>query len=226
MNRFLILFLCLGQLFCCGQVSNSNSTTNHSPMPTEPSTLAEKLAQDVYGNFFNYAIQEQIIQTVWQEAGGVAPLKAVVANKEATTKARLIAHEILLKKEFTYMAGDPDLIAKVAKVYADALANNITEMANSWGLLYEHDDAGPVGISFIMLEKYAIPELVKLLNNTTPLLYIGSKESTIGNAYQFQVKDAAAYYICRIKNITPVYHETRADRDAEIERLKLLLKLN
>ncbi|WP_052598543.1 hypothetical protein [Aureispira sp. CCB-QB1] len=50
------------------------------------------------------------------------------------------------------------------------------------------------------------------------------KEAMVGNAYQFRVKDFAAYYICRIKNIEAVYHETQAARDVEIEELKALLK--
>ena len=74
-----------------------------------------------------------------------------------------------------------------------------------------------------MLGERAIPELVKLLDNETVHRYHGSEAATVGNAYRFRVKDFATYYICRVKNIKPVYHETHAARDAEIEKLKLLL---
>ncbi|CAA6809204.1 MAG: Unknown protein [uncultured Aureispira sp.] len=186
-------------------------------------SLTEKLMTDHYGDFFNYAIQDEIISTIWAEAGGVGPLKAIVINEEAPTKARLLACEVLMKKEFTFLIDEDVKTDRVIAVYTDALANNTTGMANSWGLLYEHRDVGPVGIMLILFGEEAIPELVKLLDDETIHMYHGSKEATIGNGYQFRVKDFAAYYICRIKNTKAVYHKTHAARDKEIETLKVLL---
>lgn len=185
--------------------------------------ITKKLVEDHYGEFFNYAIQDQIISTVWAEAGGVAPLKAIVVNEEAPTKARLLACEILMQNEFTFLNDENVKINEVVAVYTNALVNNTTGMANSWGLLYEHDDGGPVGNMFLFFEEEAIPELVKLLDNETIHLYQGSETATVGNAYQFRVKDFAAYYICEIKNIAAVYHETHEARNEEIEKLKALL---
>ena len=217
MNSILIITSCLFYLCCNGQ-----SDTTFSTMTAKSDTIAEKLASDGYGNFFNYLIRDQIIATVWTEAGGVAPLKAIILNEDVPLKARFLACEVLQQNQFTALRSR-DTKTKVISIYVQALANNITGMANSWGFLYEYDDAGLVGIRLVLLGKEAIPELVKLLDNETIHLYHGSKEATVGNAYRFRVKDFAAYYICRIKNIMPVYHETHAARDAEIEKLKLLL---
>ena len=194
-------------------------------MTAKSDTIAEKLANDGYGNFFNYFIQDQIIATVWAEAGGVAPLKAIILNEDAPMKARMLANEVLLMRECTYLRDEDVKLDRIAAVYTDALANNITGMANSWGFLYKHpyNAFGPIGGMLVILGEKVVPELVKLLDNETIHLYHGSKEATVGNAYRFRVKDFAAYYICRIKNIMPVYHETHATRDAEIEKLKLLL---
>ena len=220
MNSILVIISCLFYLCCNGQ-----SDTTFSTMTAKSDTIAEKLANDGYGNFFNYFIQDQIIATVWAEAGGVAPLKAIVINEDAPMKARMLANEVLLKREFTYLGDEDVKIDRVAAIYTYALANNLTGMANSWGLLYKHkhNAFGPVGPMLLILGEEAIPELVKLLDNETIHLYHGSEAAAVGNAYRFRVKDFAAYYICRIKNIMPVYHETHAARDAEIEKLKLLL---
>ena len=194
-------------------------------MTAKSDTIAEKLASDSYGDFFNYLIQDQIIATVWAEAGGVAPLKAIVINEDAPMKARMLANEVLLKREFTYLSDEDVKIDRVAAIYTYALANNLTGMANSWGFLYKHPyiAVGSLGSKFTILGEEAIPELVKLLDNETIHRYHGSEEATVGNSYRFRVKDFAAYYIYRIKNIKAVYHETHAARDAEIEKLKLLL---
>ena len=217
MNSILIITSCLFYLCCNGQ-----SDTTFSTMTAKSDTIARKLANDSYGYFFNYSIRDQIIATVWAEAGGVAPLKAIVINEDAPLKARFLACEVLQQNQFTALRSR-DTKTKVISIYAQALASNLTDMANSWGFLYEHDDVGPVGIHLIMLGEEAIPELVKLLDNETIHQYHGSEEATVGNAYRFRVKDFAAYYVLEIKDIKPVYHETHAARDAEIEKLKLLL---
>jgi hypothetical protein len=216
----LLLLLCGCQMH---QTTLKNKDLKTTMTNKQRDIITEKLMKDQYGDFFNYATQDQIISTVWAEAGGVTPLKAIVINEEAPTKARLLACEVLMKNDFTFLRDEDVKLDRVIAVYTDALANNITGMANSWGLLYEYDDDGPIGTMLVLFGKEAIPELVKLLDNETIYMYHGSKEATIGNAYQFRVKDFAAYYICEVTNIEAVYHETHAGRDTEIEKLKTLL---
>ena len=126
MNSILIITSCLFYLCCNGQ-----SDTTFSTMTAKSNRIARKLANDSYGDFFNYLIQDQIIATVWAEAGGVAPLKAIVINEDTPTKARMLANEVLLKREFTYLRDEDVKINRVAAIYTDALANNITGRANS-----------------------------------------------------------------------------------------------
>ena len=222
--KYLILLLLTS--FCSCQTASLISNykdSNEKKLESKSGIIIKKLVEDQYGYFFNYMIHDQIIVDIWSEAGGVAPLKAIVINEEAPTKARLLACEVLMQNDFTFLRDEDVKIDRVAAIYTDALVNNTTDMANSWGLLYKHRDEGPIGIMLVMLGEEAIPELVKLLDNETIHLYDGSKEATIGNSYRFRVKDFAAYYICRIKNIEAVYHETHAARDTEIEKLKTLL---
>ena len=223
MNNLIFILLC--SLCSCHVPQNTtrSNDSNTNMTNTKSDTIIKKLLEDQYGEFFNYAVQDQIMSTIWDEAGGVAPLKSIVINEEVPTKARLLACEVLMKYEFTSLRSEDVKIDRIAAIYTDALVNNITGMANSWGLIYEHNDEGPVGIMLVMLGEKAIPELVKLFDNETIHMYHGSEEATVGNGYKFRVKDFAAYYICKIKNIKAVYHETHAARDEEIEKLKTLL---
>ncbi|MGH1335780.1 MAG: hypothetical protein ACRBFS_06600 [Aureispira sp.] len=141
-----------------------------------------------------------------------------------SNKARLIAHEILLKKEFIYLRAEDVDINVVAKIYTTALAQNTTGMSNSWGLLYEHDDMGPVGYFFGHLGEDGLSALLPLLDNPTIHLYHGSEAATVGNSYQFQVRDFAAYYISQILNEPSPYQAKRTARDQEIERLRILVQ--
>jgi hypothetical protein len=220
-----LILMLLTSFYSCQSNSlvSTDNTSKVELLESRSDTIIKKLIEDQYGDFFNYAVHDQIIVDIWTEAGGVAPLKAIVINEEAPMKARLFACEVLMQNEFTFLRDEEVKIDRVAAIYTDALVNNTTGMANSWGFLYEYDDEGPVGIMLVMLGEEAIPELVKLLDNETIHSYDGSKEATIGNEYRFRVKDFGAYYICSIKNIEAVYQETHAARDKEIEKLKMLL---
>lgn len=115
-------------------------------------------------------------------------------------------------------------LTKVAPIYATALAQNTTGMANSWGLLYEHEDKGPVGSIFSLLGEEGLLALLLLLDNPTIHLYHGSETATVGNKDQFQVRDFAAYYMSQILNKPSSCQTDRAARDQEIERLKALVE--
>jgi hypothetical protein len=221
MNNIIWMVAAL-MFYSCQTVSKPSKDTTYTSMDASNNTLADRLENDHYGDFYNYTLQGQIIDQVWTEAGGVAPLKAIVLNEKASNKARLIANEILLKKEFTYLRAEDVSAKTVAQIYTTALAQNTTGMANSWGLLYEHDDMGPVGYFLGLLGEEALPALVELLDNETIHLYQGSEEATVGNDYQFQVRDFAAYYISQILNEPSPYQAERAERDREIERLRAL----
>ena len=87
-------------------------------------------------------------------------------------------------------------------------------------MLYEHNDEGSLGISFIILGKASIPALLPLLQNETlHNHYVGSEEATIGNGYQYRIKDVAAYYLGKIGNHPMQYFPDLKERDRQIEGL-------
>jgi hypothetical protein len=197
-----------------------SSTNNMTTL--DSNDLAEKLVNGFYGDFFNYLVRDDIIENIWNAPNSLQKLEHLIKDVNAPMKARFLACEVLFEKHFIFV---PDVGSEtVAEIYAQALLNNYTGMANSWGFLYEHNDEGPVGIRFIMIGKEAVPVLVKLLdNNDQSMLYDGSEEATLGNSYQFRIKDYAAFYISKIKRIPVQYHQDFKERDAEIEKLKFTL---
>jgi hypothetical protein len=211
---------------CKTSVEGQNKQTNGSgavsatvPMQSKTHQLARKLIDRAYGEMFVYPSHDQTIDAIWNEPGNAQVLEALVEDTEQPLQARFLACEVLFAKDFTFTSRVP--ASAVAEIYARALEGNFTGMANSWGLLYEHDDPGPVGVRFIMLGDDAIPALVRLLDNdAAPLIYSGSKEATVGNAYQFRIKDFAAYYLGRILNRGVAWHESPVARDQEIDKLK------
>ena len=149
---------------------------------------------------------------------------SILINNNIEIEAKFLACEIFFKKDIFFMRRHP--IEKIAEIYTQALVHNYTGMANSWGLLYEHEDEGTVGIEFLVFGKKAIPSLAKLLDNTnTNLEYDGSKEATVGNGYHFRIKDFAAYYIGRIMGNPLKYYPNVIDRDVQIEKLKKEIEL-
>ncbi len=181
--------------------------------------LLKKILNDHYGQFFNYAEQERIIAEIWNDANGLDVLKDIVIDPALPNKARLIACEVIQQREFLTLH-EEGVVEHVANIYAQALAENTTGRANSWGLLYEHDDKGHLGNRLVLLGQKAIPALTELLDKEEQYLYIGSETATVGNAYQFQVRDFAAYYLASILNEEVVYHESRQARNTAIEHLK------
>jgi hypothetical protein len=188
-------------------------------MQNQTSDLARELMGHAYGEFFVLPAHEQTIDRVWGEPANRAALEVLTADAAQPLEARFLAAEVLFARDFTFTSRVSPAV--VADIYARALEQNLTGMANSWGLLYEHDDAGPVGIRFVMLGEPAVPALVRLLDNAgAPLTYAGSKEATVGNSYGYRIKDFAAYYLGRIRRIPVGFHSDVAERDQEIARLR------
>ena len=195
------------------------TSERNKAMHNETSELARKLTSRAYGEFFVLPAHEQTIERVWAEPGNHQSLERLAIDAAQSLEARFLACEVLFTRDFTFVSRVP--AAAVAEVYANALAHNLTGMANSWGLLYEHADAGPVGIRFIMLGEAAVPALSRLLDDdSSPVVYAGSKEATVGNAYHYRVKDFAAYYLGRIRRVPVTFHREIAQRDREIALLR------
>lgn len=118
----------------------------------------------------------------------------------------------------------------MAEAYTYALRHTTTNHedfihlnGNLWGFLYEKDDIGLLGEQFIIFGKTAVPHLIKLLDDTGKVLYDSSREATLGNAYQYRIKDFAAFYLSKIKNISIKFHQDFKESNEEFERLKMKL---
>jgi hypothetical protein len=214
----------LGALLVAGCASGAQpdggarTAERSTAMQDQTRDLARKLTSRAYGEFFVLPDHAQTIDRIWADAANRPVLEALVADAAQPLAARFLAAEVLFARDFAFTARVSATL--VADIYAGALEHNLTGMANSWGLLYEHDDAGPVGIRFVMLGEAAVPALLRLLGNASaPLIYDGSKEATVGNAYHYRVKDFAAFYLGRIRRIPVAFHREPAERDQEIARL-------
>jgi hypothetical protein len=203
---------------CTGRSSTSPTPITNQEHPVSLS-LAQKLVTDAYGAAFVWPQHDMIIERVWSEPGNPAELEALIDDRQAPNKARLIAAEALFKHDFSFL--DRHDNAEVARIYADALARHTVPAANVWGLLWINERVGEFGGRFIMLGADAVPALRALLDDNTMVdWFMGSEDATLGNGAHYRIRDFAAYYLARITNQSIAFHRDFAARDAEIAKLK------
>lgn len=186
--------------------------------------LSKNLTNNSLGDFFNYAVRDEKIDNIWKDKKNRKLLDKILVSPETSGKAKFLACEIFFKKVPQFlMRHKPEMIAEI---YAEALKNNYTGHANSWGLLYEYGE-GPVGIAFIRIGKKAIPALSKLLDYTEdyPMIFGGSRDATTGAIRKLRVKDFAAWYIGKIIIKEQKYYQDFSSRDNQINDLKQLLRV-
>ncbi|WP_160127698.1 hypothetical protein [Kordia antarctica] len=165
---------------------------------------------------------------IWNFGANEQELKIIAYSEKTSDFSRFLTVELLRHYDVKINSKYHSLIAKS---YAYALSNSATDnphffgvVGNLWGLLYEEDDLGKLGSFYVSLGDKAVLSLSNLLDNKNDkIFYDGSEEATIGNSYQYRVKDFAAFYISKIKNIPITFYQDFDQRDAEIERLKEIL---
>lgn len=169
-------------------------------------------------------------EELWNNGENRKKLEAVIENTSSSDIAKLLAAELLVQFDVPLKE---DTFPNLAKSYVSALKgtnamlkNEYQLNGNAWGVLYEWNDAGVLGERVIQFGKYAIPWLIDLLGDNGPILYDGSREATLGNDYQYRIKDFAAFYLSKITNIPIRFYLDHAQRDDEIERFKMELKEN
>lgn len=180
-------------------------------------SLAASLESLGYLELFQRS-DDQAMNTIWSRRGAPTELEGLAVNPGAPPLASFLASEILFRKvdHFPPAAARPAL----AKVYATALEEGLTVMANPWGLPGFLD--GQATQHVLALGPEAIPEFQKLLDDDRPVSYWGSKEATMGNSYEYRVKDIAASLIAALRRMRFEPDPSPAQRDKEIARLKLL----
>jgi hypothetical protein len=190
--------------------------TTGDPMRAQ---LERKLENDELGMMFVWPQHDNSISAIWSQPGNPQLLEDILNDPQASGRARLIAAEVLFAKDFSFI--DRTSRPGLARLYAEALVKRYTGHANAWGLLWDGNDAGPVGGRFILLGADAIPALVALLEDDTVVdWYAGSEEATVGNGYKYRIKDFAAFYLSRIVVKPIAFHAQPADRDREIATLR------
>lgn len=189
---------------------------------TTPDSLARELSRTGYERLF-YAGEAA---SAWR-GGNAAVLEAILRDERQGDLPRLLAAEVL-RREGVSAARE-----EIGPIYARALALSavgdeaLEVPANEWGFMYEDagDPHGALGARLLDAGAAAVPHLAGLLDDARPLLYVGSKEATVGNDLGYRVKDAAAYYLGAITGKAVPFHEDLDARDAEIERLRATLAL-
>lgn len=190
--------------------------------------FANRLIAIGFPKLFMYG-EQSLAKTIWEDGENVEKLKSIISSTSSPSHAKFLAAEVLRYFEVEL---DPQSYVVLAEAYAYALENtsadrdNVVHLnGNLWGLLYEEDDAGYLGQQFVKFGNAAMPSLTKLLDDSASrVLYEGSEEATIGSAYQYRIKDFAAFYIAKIKHIPISFYQDFEERDKEIERLKGLIK--
>lgn len=189
--------------------------------------IEESLIKIGYRNLFSFGNSKQL-DSLWANGENLEKFKNIVESEESTPLGKFLVVELLNSKKIKL-----DEVSKkeLGKIYVYALEKSNTDEsdfigipANSWGFLYNRNDAGYLGKKLISYGEVVIPDLIDLLDVEGKVLYEGSQDATIGNSYQYRIKDFAAFYISKIKNIPMTFYQDLEKRDAEIERLKEFLE--
>jgi hypothetical protein len=180
-------------------------------------SVADQLSRSGYHGLFQ-AGDRNAAPAIWAAGDGRGALEEIVSGDGYDDLQRLLAAEVLV--EFG-ARGDAETLGRI---YARGLALTGAGAlpANAWGLLW-HDDEGPLGAHLRATGEAVVPHLATLLGDDGDLVYEGSQEATLGNDFEYRVKDAAAYYIGVLTGHEVPFHEDLADRDAEIARLRTSL---
>lgn len=162
---------------------------------------------------------KSLSDSVWALDSSREILECIVEKNDIDGRSRFFAAEVL----FTHSKWRPEgpLKRTVALLYAEALKENYTDIANPWGL---PDDLGNIGKHVILLDEEAIKAFSPLLDCRIPLTYAGSRAATAGMLYKYRVKDVAATYIS--EQLGRSFNGERAPllRNIQIRKLKHILR--
>ncbi len=189
----------------------------------ETTGLEKKLIDIGYYALFQ-THREEMEKDVWGFGANREEIEKIAYAKESSKLGRFLAAEIL--RHFNVRLKHP-YYSLLSESYTYALKETNVDSGhyigltgNSWGFLYEQDDAGYLGKQIILFGEIAVPYLVGLLDIGGNVVYEGSRDATTGNAYQYRIKDFAAFYLSKIRHIPIKFYQDMEERDNEIERFK------
>lgn len=180
-----------------------------------PADLTNRLSELGYIGLFQQS-DDVALKDIWNAPGAPEALETIAVSSNAPSLPRFLAAEILFYRDEAHRVEKHK--QELARVYAIALADDFTQVANPWGLPGITD--GLAGEHLLAIGEPMVPELLHLLDNEKRVYYEGSQEATLGDHYAYRVKDLAAYYASKIRNIALKLDEDPSKRNEAIERLK------
>lgn len=216
MLLLLLFFIC--SISSTGCQGNIGKNVMNTPSEKCSEQLEKQLLELDYAAIFMHLGGDKLKLINQQYA--IACFEQLVLDEKASSKARFFAAEILFaQNQAIILTFDKN---KLAELYALALANNDTGIANPWGLPGEVD---VVGQHLLTISQPTTEAWEALLDNKQKVLYVGSEEATVGNSYKYRVKDIAAFYVSKMRNLPYTVFNKPKERDTEIIRLKNSLEL-
>jgi hypothetical protein len=155
------------------------------------------------------------LDDLWSGADAPQRLRRLAEDQSADMRARFLAAEVIWERDPSRPPRAPDLGA----VYAAALREAVTGVANPWGLPGAGN--GVVAGHVAALEpRSSAPAFLTLFDDDTGVLYAGSEDATEGNSYDYRVRDIAAELVARLLGLSYDVALEPARRDLAIERLR------
>jgi len=204
-------------------LGHGDEVRDHAERPDHPGGSARDLADELSGLGYLelfLRLDDTALDQIWQQPGAPEELRRLALRSDTPSLSGFLAAEVLFTRDPTFPA--PAERGVLASLYAEALRQNMTGMANPWGLPGDLD--GPVAAHVLALGDAAVETLTLLLDDEADLQYGGSEEATVGNSYNYRVKDEAAALIAELIGVPYPVHLDPQDRDAEIGLLRQRLR--
>lgn len=164
-------------------------------------------------------MEDEPVHELWKEKNAECALKSIIADQGSKMRTRFLAAEIYLENADSVSTLDS---AVLGEIYANALAENLTGDLNMW--MRDTSGLGYTGLHLLRVGEPAVRPLSVLLDNNSPGYYSGSKSAELAERWGYRVKDVAAFFIMKIRNMPFTgWSQDRDERDILIARLKMQL---
>jgi len=161
------------------------------------------------------------LDEIWKSASQ-QDFERLVGDTKSPSLARFLSSQILLSKDMTFFSRTD--LNSLSDVYVQALLGNFTKTMSDWGFLHGNDDMGVVGSIFLVFGERSVPRLVNLLSDEMVVDYERPSTDVSGfdrtRLQKVRVKDFAALYLSKIKNLPIEFKIAFDERDKEIIKLK------
>ena len=208
-------------------ISMACQPKNKSDRGMENNQFEQQLLDIGYKQLFMHA-DDSKLKKIWNKGENKTELLNIITTDKSSDHGIFLAAEVLRHFQIPFKEKHYEELAKAyvyALEYSDLYKDDFIHLnGNLWGFLYELDDVGFLGKQLLEFGEPAIPFLIMLLNDEGKILYEGGQDASMGNSYQYRIKDVAAFYLSKIVGKSIQFHQEIKDRDAEIEHFKKLLK--